>query len=190
MYLSQAKTFGGIGAILSLVGAFSYGILTIVGIVLILIAVKYIADAFRNDDIFKNYLISFILRFVSIFIAIVSFIAILGVDTLFKWRHINEIEKSIGAAHIVFALLVALIILWVIFLVASIFLKRSYYEIAEKTGVSMFHTTGLLYLVGAATTIILIGFLIIFIAKIFEIISFFSLPEEIKEEGIQTQTSI
>ena len=181
MYLSQAKTFGGIGAILSLIGVFFYGILTIVGIVFILIAVKYISDAFKEEGIFKDYLISFILRFVAIFVALASFFAILGFDIFYKLMHPHELEKSLKAMHVILAFLIAFIVLWLIFLIASIFLKRSYYEIAEKTGVTAFHTTGLLYLVGSATSIILIGLLIIFIAKIFEIIAFFSLPEEIKK---------
>ena len=57
------------------------------------------------------------------------------------------------------------------------YLRKSYNRIAEHTQVSTFKTTSTVYFIGAITTIILIGFLIIFIAKIIEIVAFFSIPE-------------
>jgi uncharacterized membrane protein len=41
----------------------------------------------------------------------------------------------------------------------------------------MFNTTALLYLIGAATTIVVIGFVILLVAEILQIVAFFSLPE-------------
>ena len=67
--LSDAKVYGGIGAILSLVGGFiPYvgPILSIVGLVLVFIAVKYIADETKDNEIFKNYLLSFICSIIAV----------------------------------------------------------------------------------------------------------------------------
>src|SRR3989442_6476453 len=70
------------------------------------------------------------------------------------------------------------VVIWIIYLVVSIFMKRSYDTIATRLNIGMFHTTGLLYLIGAATAIIFVGFIIVFIAEILQIVSFFSLPEQ------------
>ncbi|MBS3748490.1 MAG: DUF996 domain-containing protein [Candidatus Thermoplasmatota archaeon] len=73
----------------------------------------------------------------------------------------------------------------------AIYLRKSYNEIAEQTNVETFKTTGTLYLNGTATIIIIVGFLIILIARIFEIISYFSLsdsaPLKVKDDT-STQT--
>lgn len=73
----------------------------------------------------------------------------------------------------------ALIVGWILSIIAAIFLKRSYNGIAEHTKVGLFKTTGTVYLIGAITTIVLIGFLILLIARIIEIIAYFSLPDKI-----------
>ena len=65
----NAKMFGGIGSILMLVGFFipSIGlIVTLVGAILVIIAVKQISEELKDDDIFKNYLMYFILFIISL----------------------------------------------------------------------------------------------------------------------------
>ncbi len=47
-----------------------------------------------------------------------------------------------------------------------------------RLNIGMFHTTGLLYLIGAALTILFIGLVIVFIAEILQIVAFFSIPEQ------------
>src|SRR5207245_10304828 len=68
--------------------------------------------------------------------------------------------------------------LWDCILVSTVFVKRSYDVIAMKLRVDMFRTTGLLFLIGAATLIVLVGFLILFIAAILQVVSFFSISEQ------------
>src|SRR5262249_13612915 len=65
-------------------------------------------------------------------------------------------------------LLVGLVIAWIVFLIGSIFIRRSYDQIKLRTNVGLFGTTGVLFLVGAATVIIFIGIIIIFIAQILQ----------------------
>ena len=55
--LRDAKILGGIGAILLLLSFIPF--VSIIGIVLMFIAVKYISDETKDKDIFKNYLYSF-----------------------------------------------------------------------------------------------------------------------------------
>src|SRR5207244_3278234 len=93
--LGQAKSLGGVGAILVLIGTFlgaPGAVLAIIGFILVLVAVKYVADIFSNQ--------------------------------------------------------------------------------------TMFHTNGLLYLIGAATFILGVRILIIIVAEILQIVAFFSIPEQ------------
>ena len=56
---------------------------------------------------------------------------------------------------------------------------KSYNSITEHTGVGFFRTTATIYLIGAVSAIILIGFLIIIVAKIIEIVAFFMIPDKL-----------
>jgi len=51
-------------------------------------------------------------------------------------------------------------------------------SLAEKTGVGLFGTTGLILLIGAVLTIILIGFLLLWVALILLTVAFFSIKPE------------
>ncbi len=75
------------------------------------------------------------------------------------------------------------VILWVCILISTVFVKRSYDTIATKLRVDMFRTTGLLFLIGAATLIVLVGFVILFIAAILQIVAFFSIPEQLPSQS-------
>jgi len=72
----------------------------------------------------------------------------------------------------------ALVIGWILLIVAALFLRKSFNSIAKHTKVGLFNTTGLIYLIGAATLIIFIGGFIILIAEIIQIVAFFSLPDQ------------
>jgi len=72
--------------------------------------------------------------------------------------------------------------------VSAIFLRRSYDKIGMRLNVNMFHTTGLLYLIGAALTIVIVGLLIVLIAEILQIVAFFSIPEQLPSPMPPQQT--
>jgi len=74
--------------------------------------------------------------------------------------------------------LTGLAIIWVLLLASAIFVRRSYESIGKKIGIGMFGTTGLIYLIGAALTIVLVGFVLLFVALILNIIAFFSIAEQ------------
>ncbi|RLF44725.1 MAG: hypothetical protein DRN29_07935 [Thermoplasmata archaeon] len=189
MALSQAKTYGGVGAILSLVGVFIpyIGFIAgIAGVVLILLAVKTISEETKDGSIFSNYLISFILRILAVIVAIIAFIYFFGISYLVeigRFQHFGELSLK----RLLIGIIIALLIFWIFEVISFIYLKKSYESIARYTRVDLFRTTGLLYLIGAATLIILIGFLIIFIAGILEIVAYFSLPDNLPEEKSTAQ---
>jgi uncharacterized membrane protein len=70
---------------------------------------------------------------------------------------------------------VALIVLFICLVIATILYRKSLSSLAKKSGVGMFETAGLLMLIGAVLTIILVGLLLIWIAFILVAVAFFSI---------------
>lgn len=190
--LSDAKVLGGIGAILLLVGfpiPYIGFAVSIVGLVLEFIAVKHISDAVKDKSIFSNFLLNFIFGLLAISSLIIIMIATIGsiggfsfFTTLEGMNMSNPTEIFSYLQPFLSGCIVAFIIMWILSIIGAIYLKKSYDAIADHTNVDSFKTTGLLYVIGTATFIILIGFFVLFIARIFEIISYFSLPDTIEPE--------
>jgi len=198
--LSNAKTIGKVGALLMLLGGFIPfigPIISIVGIVLVLIAVKSISELFKDKDIFRNYLIDFILSIISIvaiFVIILNgFIKVGGFSWINSLQNINITDFSTFLdyfSEIIVYVIMALIVGWILWVIGAIYLRRSYNSIAEHTNVSLFRTTGTVYLIGAITTIILIGFVILFVGRIIEVIAYFSLPDELPTGDIKEKSEM
>ena len=183
--LSNAKMYGGIGAILTLVGGLVPSIgfaVQIVGFILVFLAVKDIYNVTKDGEIYSNYKMFFILSVISV---IVVFGLGLAVGTIgaslfsnIDFSQVTDFSTFMAEMGTVFMVCIAsFIISWILAIIGAIFIRRSYNKIAKHTGVGLFKTTGLLYFIGALTIIIGIGLLIIFIAKILEIVAYFSLPD-------------
>jgi len=156
-------------------------VVAIIGFILILIAVKYVSDALNDRTIFNNMTIAVILAivgFVAFFVAVVGAIySFIGLGGFSSFTPGNP--PSTNFIALITSIIIGAVIAWVFFLVGSIFLKRSYDTVATRLNIGMFHTTGLLYLIGAALTIVFgIGLIIVFIAEILQIVAFFSIPEQ------------
>lgn len=172
-----SKTLAGEGAILLLLGLVpTVGwVLGIVGIVLLLKAMKELSYYYQDESIYRNtwtglkyYIVALIAAAVAISVGVVSF-AGMG---LFSGA---APSLTLGFVGGVVAILAGLIIAFVFYLLAAIHLKKIFEIMAQKTGESSFITAGTLLLVGAALTIIGIGLILILIAWIFATIGFFSM---------------
>ncbi|AEH24859.1 hypothetical protein PYCH_11790 [Pyrococcus yayanosii CH1] len=182
MTLKDAKLYGGIGAILGLIGGLVPRIgfvLSLAGLVLIFMAVKKISDETGDKDIFDDFLKAFIIQIGGIVLAAIIAIATVGAFILGAGIE-GMMREARNIAAILGGVLIALVILWIALVIATYFRKRSYERIAERTGTDLFRTTGLLYFIGAITMVVLVGLLVIFVAAILEIVSFFSLPDELE----------
>lgn len=178
MEMKDAKLYGGIGAILQLVGPFvpSIGfILALVGLVLVFLAVKTISEKSGDEGIFNNYLKAFIARILGIIIFVGIIVATIG--TAILKGGMGKLANPMEFMSLIGTILLGFIILWIFYTVAGYFKKKSYELIAQYTGTDMFKTAGLLFFIGAILIILGIGVLIILIAEILEIVAFFSLPE-------------
>lgn len=200
--LSNAKIVGGIGALLSLIGwlfSANFGfVVGIIGLIMVFIAVKYIADETKEKSIFNNYLYFFVCSFIAIIAmaAIIVFSVLTTID-VFNLQNFQEMAESITDfasfwetfGSLIIGCALALVIGWILLIIGTLFLRKSFNSIADHTKVELFRTTGFVYLIGALTLIILIGFLIIIIAKIMEIIAFFSIPDTLPKSVKEDKTS-
>jgi uncharacterized membrane protein len=181
--LSSAKTLGGIGAILTLLILVPTAgfILNIIGWILILIALKYIADIVNDRSIFNNAIVAAILTIVGVVAG-----ALLVIGSVFQFFNING--YTIGSitstttppsdlVGLIGGIVAGLAVIWIFTIISSIFLRRSLDKVSHSLNVNMFNTAALLYLIGAALTIILIGFVLLFIAEILLVVAFFSIPD-------------
>ena len=188
--IGQAKVLGGIGALLSLlifVPTIGF-IIGIVGLVLVFIAVKYIAEETKDHAIFHNYLMNFIFDIIAIGAVFGILLMAFGVSGGMSWMNaiqgkeftdFNSVWSTFGTIFIGCAL--AFVVAWVMLIIGALYLRKSYNSIADHTKVDLFKTTGLVNFIGAATLIIVIGIFIIVIARILEIVSYFSLPENLPD---------
>jgi len=194
--LGQAKILGGIGALLSLLTVVpTIGfLLGLVGLILVFVAVKYIAEETKDHSIFQNYLMNFIFDLIAIGAVIGIMIMSFGLAGGMSWVNalqgknitdFNSFWAEFGTLFVGCAL--ALLVAWIILIIGALYLRKSYNSIAEHTKVDLFKTTGFVNLIGAATLIIIIGAFILIIARILEIVSYFSLPENLPQAPQVTQ---
>jgi len=119
-----------------------------------------------------------------------AILLLIGVGGISFFETLEHMDPSNPEAILEFVapflggVILALVVGWIFFIVSSIYLRKSYTAISEKTNVDAFKTAGLLYFIGALTVIIIVGFIIMFIARIFEIIAYFGLPEEYNDQTI------
>ncbi len=158
--LGDAKILGGVGSILLLIPG-----VNIVGYILILVASKYVSDELGDKSIFDDMLYAVIAGIVGV--AAAAFIIysglIFGAFTL--------------SASAVAGLVVGLLVAWLALIVSSIFIRRAYRKMGERLSIGSFRTAGTLYFVGAILVVIFVGFIVLFIAAIFQIIAFFSIND-------------
>jgi len=166
--LGDAKTLGGIGAILLLIPGIS-----IVGYILILIATKYVSDELSDKSIFDNMLYAVIAGIAGV--AAAAFIIFTGA----------AFSALTFTASAIAGLVVGLAIAWIALIISSIFIRRSYNTMATRLNVGTFRTAGTLYFIGAILVIILVGLVVLLVADIIQIIAFFGIPESVP--GMQAQ---
>lgn len=198
MTFESSKNLSAIGALLIVLGAvigivwsFS-GILSLIGIILLLIGLKGLASFYKEDGIFNNALYSMIIAIVGSIVAVgvtvvsaVSALADIGIDwaniedwanvgtdvtNVFTDLNINAIMDLLGA------LVIGLIIFYVILIISMFFIRKSMNQLSTKSGIGLFGTAGLLMLIGAVIPVI--GLLLIFIGTILATVAFFQMKQE------------
>ena len=166
MSLESNKTLGGVGAIL-----LAIPFLNLVGIILVLIALKGMADYYNDEGIFKNALYGFIFGVVGV-IALIAVILmlVLGFATISSAVTPSSVAPSLIGVGL---FPIAFIVLYVFSLIGAIFYKKSLDALSNKSGEHMFNTAGLILLIGAAIPVV--GEILKFIAWILAAVGFFNI---------------
>ncbi len=197
MTVESSRTLGGIGALLIVIGFLGFtvpyaGILTIIGAILLLIGLKGLADVYGEAGIFNNTLYAIITTIVGAVVGIASIVitalatlASLGIrlTDVNDWSNLGtELANRLTNLSdfsviwtLIGALIIAVIIIFVFAIIAVFFFRKSLSALTAKTGVGLFRTAGLLMLIGAVLTIILIGALLIWVAWILVAVAFFQI---------------
>jgi len=174
--LGQAKVLGGVGSILLVLSATpNIGpVLSTAGFVLLLVAINSISHAVGDRSIFKNMIISAVLTIVGVVVGVLTI-----VGTIISHLDSRSFWEDVFTWNFIFGIILGLVIMWIFFLIGSVFLRKSYNSISDKFDVKMFRTAAKLYLIGAALTIVLVGFIISLVAHILMIVAFLSIPDEV-----------
>jgi len=209
MTLESSKTLGGIGSILLLIGVlpyigeFSFGILALIGVILILVSLNGLANIYKERGIFNNSLYGFIAGIVgAILAAILTLIVVLSNLTSFLQKiyptwdgKLSDISKLSGmtptttnlkfsdVSSFLYGLLAVLVIVWVFLIVWAIFARMSLKTLSTKSGVGLFSTASLLLIIGAVLTILVIGLLIMWVAVLLMAIAFFRLKPQMEQSS-------
>ncbi len=176
--VSRAKVLGGVGSVMILLNVLpGVGfLLGVVGFFLVLLAVREIADRVGDEAIFHNMLYAVIVVIVATVAVVTLFILFLPqLFTLDPTRPPNAADVFAPEASA--SLFSILVVAWVLLLLSALFLRRSFEAIADGLDLPMFAIVGVLYLIGAATFVIFVGFVVLFVAKILQVVAFLSLRE-------------
>ena len=198
--LDTNKNLGGIGALLMFLGtlpvANSYGILELVGLILVLIALYGLGKYYMESGIFNNALYGVITAIVGgvvfagvAFVALVGFFSELGFTGLAGLGDITSFMTGLAGidwmtygwgiiSDFILYILLALVVLFVFVVITAVFMRRSLGLLSARTGVGLFGTAGILLLVGAILTIIAIGAILIWISFLLIAIAFFQIKSE------------
>jgi len=162
----------GIGALFLVIGSF-VPFLSLVGIILLLIGLRDLANYYGDNSIFQDSLYAVIFGIIGIVAAGVVLVSLFIGGLVFT-----------GGAFLGFAagIIVALVVAFIFLILMALYFRRTFDSLAERSGQGMFKTAGLLLLIGAILTIVIVGLFIIFIAWILATVAFFQMTSTTKSQ--------
>jgi uncharacterized membrane protein len=191
--LEYSKTLAGEGAILLLLSMVPYAgwILGIIGVVLLLRGMKELSNYYQDEEIYRNALKGvkfYIVALVAAAVAIAAMVVGIGSATGFTFTTGFVPTWGFGVGLIAF--FAGLITAFIFYVLATLNLRRTFDALAQKSGEASFTTAGNLLWWGAILSILLVGFLLIFIAWIFATIGFFAMkPRQLQQYNPQQYSS-
>ncbi len=199
MALESSKTLGGVGALLMFIGIFPYinyfGIVELIGVILVLAALYGIGGYYKESGIFNNALYGVIAAIVGVVLAgaiglsivlpnIRDFLMRIYPSWNGDWASLSSISgmtpntSNIGIGDIIpfiSAAIMIFVVLWIFAIIAMFLVRRSLKQVSAKTNSGLFSSTGTLLLVGAVLIILFgLGLLLIWIGALILAIAFFT----------------
>jgi uncharacterized membrane protein len=171
MSLESGKNLAGIGSIFLVIPV---PFLSIMGIIMVLIGMKNLSAAYNDESIWKNTLYAVIFGIIGIIASGLTLVS-LFFGGIFSFATIGVGDAS-GVFGFLAGLVIFLVVAFIFYLLEAIFIRRAFDSLANKSGVGLFRTGGLLLLIGAILTIVIVGLFLIFIAWILILVAFFQIP--------------
>ncbi|MCS7124653.1 MAG: DUF996 domain-containing protein [Candidatus Bathyarchaeota archaeon] len=189
MSFESNRILGGIGALLMVISAL--GVLTwayllfllLVGAILVLIALKGFADHYQDGGIFNNALYGFI----SVIVGLVTTIAVFMMLVLqvlatieVDWTNPMEIQQYfMNNMNVVWQIagtaIGAFLVFYISVVLSAVLFRKALDTLSTRSGEKMFGTAGMVLLIGALLTVVLIGLIVIWISWILLAVGFFSI---------------
>jgi len=207
MTLESSKNLGGIGAILLLIGVLPYvgeitfGVLAVVGLILVMVSLYGLAKIYSEEGIFNFSLYGLIAGIIGVVIAavVVIFAVLNNLKTLLldlypswngSWSSISSLSgmtpntsnlSTSTVIPLIESALAAFAIFWVFLIVWAFFARKSLKMLATKSGTGLFSTASLLLIIGAALTIVFIGVILIWVGILLMAIAFFQIKSRTEQ---------
>ena len=211
LQFESGKNLAGIGTILifisflttSLTPPLSSSLITIIGLILMLVGVKSLADHYREAGIFNNMLYGTVVGIAGV---VVSGAVAIGMlinslsSFLYKifpgwngdWTTLSQMTPD--TTNLTFsdiipfltAALAVFVILFISTVVVAWFYRRSLSYLRDKSGMGLFGTAGTILLAGAVLTIVIIGYFIIWIDLLLIAVAFLQLRPPPSVEPVTT----
>jgi len=202
MTFESSRTLGIVGAVLMLIGFIPFatyvGVIALVGFILILVALHGLGDYYKENGIFNNALYGFIAGIVGVVAAVIAVVYVVLDTSILKtlladiypgwkygdWSKLSGLTPNTSnipmgdVTAVLGALFAVLAILWIGLIISAFFNRRSLKMLSAKASVGLFSTAGLLLIIGAVLTIVLIGFLLMWIAVLLMLIAFFQMKPQ------------
>ncbi len=182
------KMLGGVGALLTAIGTLvlfrgTIGIVGLVGMILLLIAIRGLSDDLKDYGVFRRAVGGFIFGLIGTFLAI-AVLSVFSILQGFFFTHIVLGSLVLAGA------VIGWIIMFIFFVLSGIFYRLAFNSLADKSRVPMLRTGATILLVGSALTIVLAGFVLMFVAWILIAVGLFSLrlQGEQAPEGVRNVT--
>lgn len=209
MTIESSKNLGGVGALLMFIGVFpyisSYGVVEIVGLILVLVALYSFAGYYKERGIFNNSIYGLIAGIVGVILAAaVGLLLVLpnvkdfllklypswngDLSTISSLSGLTPNTSNITISDVmpfIVAAIAVLVILWIFVIIVAFFARRSLKALSVKASVGLFSTASLLLLIGAFLAIVGIGFILMWIAVLLIAIAFFQIKPQ-PEQPIAT----
>jgi uncharacterized membrane protein len=168
-----------------------FGVIELVGLILVMAALYNLASHYREGGIFNNALYGLIIGIVggvvsiaaviiTVLTSLTDFLYALFPEWNGDWTTLSGLTPNLSnlsldnIAPFLAGIFTVLIILWVSSIIAAFFVRRSLGTLSVKSGVGLFSTVGLLLLIGAVLIVLFgVGLILMWISALLLAIAFF-----------------
>ncbi len=171
----QTKQLGSWGLVVALVASLLSAVIPFAGIIVLAGWIAAIVGYFKaSDELGEPEIKGNVVK--ALIAGVIAFLVFfLGGGTMVAGM-VSQMREG-GGMHFGGTGFLLMVVAWIIGLVAAWFWYKANSLLAERTGVNLFKTGGLLMFVGAVLTVILIGGIVSLIGEILLIVAWFSVPE-------------